>query len=317
MEKENPIVSIIIPIYNMQNYIDECIESILVQTFKSWELVIIDDGSTDDSLSICVSYAKKEKRIKVIHQENAGVSVARNVGIKVSVGTYIVFVDADDILPAKSIECRVSLMEHSDMGIAGYECFGEDTVLEEKMPKCTRLFWNRKDAIENILLSGEIGYQGYLWNKIFLRLLIIKNEIWFQNGILYNEDRLFVIHYVMHCNKIRLTDNVVYYYRRNPNGAMGGLKTMKDENYDRVMTEFEAYSIMCNMMNQYDINLYYKCAENAMYRALNLYQLVDKREKCLRRALWKKIKEYGFFSFQGDFSLMKKIKILGHILLRR
>lgn len=150
--KKLPIVSIIIPLYNAQKYINECIQSILTQTFENWELILVDDGSTDDTLSICRSFEKKDCRIKVIHQENAGVSVARNTGIKAAEGNYLVFADGDDQLTADSLKCRVNLMEQADMGIAGYEIIGKDDVVEERMPSCGKLTLNKREAIKLTLL---------------------------------------------------------------------------------------------------------------------------------------------------------------------
>lgn len=316
MQNENPIVSVIIPLFNMHKYLDACIQSVFAQTFESWELLLVDDGSTDDTLKICYFYAKKDSRVKVIHQENAGVSVARNAGLQSAIGTYIVFADGDDLLTPDSLKCRVELMQQSDMGIAGYESFGANGT-EEKMPRCTRQIWNRKDAIENTLLAGEIGYQGYLWNKIFSRACILNNGIWFQEGIAYNEDRLFVVQYVMHCKRVRLADTVVYRYRNNPDGAMGSLKNMTDEKYHKIMSEFEAFEMMSKMMKEYNKDLYDRCALNAMTRAIGLNKMINKEQRRLKHDMGRKIREYGLVAIRGGVPIKKKIKIFAHILLAR
>lgn len=315
---ELPIVSIIIPVYNVQKYIDDCIKSVLAQSFKKWELILVDDGSSDNTPAICDKYEGADVRIHVIHQKNAGVSVARNTGMRVAVGTYIVFVDGDDILPEHSLKNRVDLMKQADMGIAAYEIFGEDVVSNYRMPICSHYRWNKGEAIQNTLLeNGEIGYQGYLWNKIFLRSCIMDNNILFKEGIAYNEDRLFVVQYVMHCNNIRLTDDIVYRYRNNPDGAMGSLEKMKDENCDKIMSEFEAFRILDDLMKMYDRSLYNKCAMEAMNRAIGLNRQVPKCQKRLKCSLQRIIRKFGLQAIQGKNPLMKRIKIMGHIVLGR
>ena len=96
--KNKDLISIIIPVYNVEKYLEECIESVINQTYRNLEIILVDDGSTDKCLETCKEYEKRDNRIKVIHQENAGVSVARNVGIDFSTGQYIGFVDSDDFI---------------------------------------------------------------------------------------------------------------------------------------------------------------------------------------------------------------------------
>ena len=114
-----PLISIIIPVYNVEKYLDKCINSVLMQTYKNIEILLINDGSTDSSGQICESYAKKDSRIKVIHKENGGLSDARNVGIEHSTGSYIMFVDSDDYIDCNMASVLYNLLNstNSDMAI--------------------------------------------------------------------------------------------------------------------------------------------------------------------------------------------------------
>ena len=107
--------------------------------------------------------------------------------------------------------------------------------------------------------------------------------------------------YVLHCNSIRLTDMVVYRYRSNPDGAMGSLNNMKDINCDKIMSEFKAYQIMSSMMRQYNKSSYEKCALNAMYRAVGLNKMVNKKEKRLKHDIRQTIQNYGFIAIKGGY----------------
>lgn len=316
---ECSMVSIIMPAYNAERYISECIQSIINQNIKGWELIVIDDGSTDTTLQLCKSYAKADARIKVFHQKNAGVSVARNRGLEKASGKYIVFVDADDILPKDSLKIRIQLMDNADMGIASYELIDSCGKRIETMLPCKQSFWNQRQAISNIVVCyGKIGYQGYLWNKIFLREIVVNNKLRFEPQIFYNEDRLFVVEYLLYSQKIRLCNDNVYKYRQNENGAMGCLLTMKDEDCDELLTEFISYKKMCDILKGFDKNLYHLCAADAQGRACWLRKEVRESEKKLKKNYRKCIRIFGIQAFyfgRGSLPLIKRIKIFAHVIL--
>ena len=133
---ESDLISIIIPIYNAQKYLKECIDSALNQTYKEIEIILIDDGSTDYSGKICDSYAEKDKRVKVIHNENQGVSVSRNIGIKEAKGLYITFMDADDFVSEQYVEILYRLIKNDDSEVS---IIGNDEQYEGKIIKRNKL----------------------------------------------------------------------------------------------------------------------------------------------------------------------------------
>lgn len=313
-------VSIIMPAYNAEKYISKCIESIINQSIKEWELIIIDDGSTDSTGQICEGYKKNDTRIQVFHQKNSGVSIARNKGIENAGGTYIAFVDSDDILTPDSLKNRIQLIKDSDMAIAAYEIIDQHEKNIKRMPECKKYFWNRNQGLHNVIIGEEIGYQGYLWNKLFVRKIIMDNELKFLPGIAYNEDRLFIVEYLLCSKKIHLNDEIVYVYRQNEDGAMGYLNKMKDNDYDKIVSEFIAYQKMCDKLKIYDNDLYHLCATDAQRRAYELYRNVPSTEKKLKRGFRYYIRKFGsqaFYFGQGSLSFKKKIKILAHTILGR
>lgn len=122
MMKALPIVSVIIPVYNVERYLRECLESVINQTYKELQIIVVDDGSTDSSGKMCDEYAQRDQRIQVIHKENCGLSAARNLGMRFAIGKYVYFLDSDDYISLDAIEKMVSPMENSDVEILTFLC---------------------------------------------------------------------------------------------------------------------------------------------------------------------------------------------------
>lgn len=217
-------VSVIIPVYNVQEYLKECLESIINQTYKKIEIIIINDGSTDDSGSICKLYQQKNKNIIYIDSKNEGVSIARNKGIASATGDYLVFVDADDVVSKNYIEMLVMLIKKSQMGIIGYT--NDKLNLSIKVDHNIRL--EKKDNVLYQILSGN-KYEGYLWNKIFDYRIIKKEKIKFQEKSSVWEDLLFVAEYMQRINTCAIIDSSYYFYRSRANSAVNKIDLKKTE----------------------------------------------------------------------------------------
>lgn len=177
------LVSIVIPAYNVENYLKECVHSLLHQSYSEYEIVIIDDGSTDSTYQICEELAAENSKVKIFHQENQGVSVARNNAMKHTIGKYIVFVDADDLVSVQYLETLVGFAKKADLGIIGFTSQMEELEKDIKVQFTHESSKNITDAI----LYG-VRYDGYLWNKIFQRSIIIRNELKFKENITVWED---------------------------------------------------------------------------------------------------------------------------------
>lgn len=209
------MISVIVPVYNLEEYLEECLESIQHQTYTDIEVILVNDGSTDGSRKICERYCEKDSRFKLINQENQGLSAARNRGVKESVGKYIVFVDSDDVVNTKMLEVLLPFMK-TDVDIV--EC--RLTINKEEFchnNTSTILFeGNAKEAILNCIeFKEEVKYCAF--TKLYRREIV--GKIPFLEGYIY-EDVFTGINYLKHMRKIVVVDYIGYYYRVRPNSIM-------------------------------------------------------------------------------------------------
>lgn len=238
-----PEVSIIVPVYNSEKYLSKCIDSIINQTFQDYELILIDDGSNDNSGSICDLYEKKDNRIKAIHQKNSGVSVARNKGISVARGRFISFIDSDDYVYPDMIGEMVHTMDNynTEMAICGYRCVNEngDIIREVIINQKAEAIWSPEQTlIEIFALPPTIN--GYCWNKMF-RKELISNE--FENGIRIGEDLLFVVQYLNNIKSTVYISRALYSYRKYRGSATSGYSSYKYESYLDLLKVYKRVSI--------------------------------------------------------------------------
>jgi len=204
-----PIVSVIVPVYNAEQFLSQCIDSILCQSFNCFELLLIDDGSTDRSGHICDEYSKKDNRVIVLHKKNAGVCSARNKGLEEARGKYIIFIDADDYVHASYIEHLMS--SDSDLVITGAQRFNARN--DSIAPMSTSSFsiedfpnhWNTKTGI-NIIYCLPFA-------KRFRSSIIQTNGIRFDESLFYSEDMLFNMRYLIHSNTCFELPSLDYMYR--------------------------------------------------------------------------------------------------------
>ncbi len=204
--------SIIVPVYNAEKYILECLESIANQENANFEVILINDGSTDNSKIICEKFCQKDKRFKLINQDNLGVSKTRNRALQLVTGKYIIFVDADDILKKNALK---EIFEHATN--KQLVCYGYTKMYKNKNENV--LLIDSTDDFNKIereiVLENSIG--GYLWNKMFLTSIIKKNNIQFKEDINYCEDLLFVAEYLSSISKVIYINKSLYYYRMRKN----------------------------------------------------------------------------------------------------
>ena len=244
--KQDPLISVIVPVYRVEKYISRCIGSILQQTYKNLEIILIDDGSPDKSGEICDVYAEKDDRIKVIHKRNGGVSSARNVGIDIATGKYIMFVDSDDWLPKTSINVLKENMDKYfvDLVVAGYEARASNITVKKPTQKLIE-FSNieEKDIIS--ITTDSIFYAP--WGKLFDSDIIQKNNLRFNERIKFGEDALFVREYLSCIKRIFISDSVVYYYNQL-NGLSASGKCYLDIN-EWSLSSVQAYQTLLNSFN--------------------------------------------------------------------
>ena len=211
-----PQISVVVPVYNSERYLAQCIESILSQTYRKLELILVNDGSTDKSGTICEEYSKKDDRIKVIHTPNSGVSAARNIGIHLANGEFITFMDSDDFAGSALLEKMVETIEEtdSDMCVAGFFTFyNQDSQIEHvlnlagsiKMEEFVMKYF--EEAYQKDLLSGPC-------HKLFRRKIIYTHNLRYDDKYSICEDGIFSYTYLSYCQTITFLPFSLYYYRQ-------------------------------------------------------------------------------------------------------
>lgn len=196
----SPYFSIIVPVYNSSQYLNRCIDSILNQTYHDFELILVDDGSTDDSGNICDAYAQQDKRIRVFHKPNGGVSSARNKGIKEALGEYIIFVDSDDyIWPERLQRMKDISQKQPDMIVETYS-----------VPESYRHRFKQIEE-QDFLYVNNICV---IWTSAFKNEIIKENYIRFDETIWHGEDTIFILDYFYHCKTIIYNDGYGYVYEK-------------------------------------------------------------------------------------------------------
>ena len=218
------MISVIVPVYNVEEYLEECLESIQHQTYTDIEVILVNDGSTDGSKDICERYCQKDSRFKLINQKNQGQSVARNRGVKESIGQYIMFVDSDDVINTNVLEILLPYMK-TDVDIV--ECRVTSNKEEFYLNETSTIVFegNAKEAILNCIEFRAVKFCAF--TKLYRREIVEK--IPFLEGYIY-EDVFTGINYLKHIRKIVVIDYTGYYYRVRPNSTM--TKTFNEKNLD-------------------------------------------------------------------------------------
>lgn len=208
------MISIIIPIYNAEKWLNECLQSISQQSHEDFEVLMVDDGSKDGSADICKEYAKKDSRFHYLYQNNAGVSVARNTGLSNARGEWISFVDSDDMIDKHFLREMLTYTEHADAVWCGFST--KPVGLGERGKIST---FTKEKLIKNIIF--ERGKKPQLWSLYYKREIIEINKLRFTPGCVRNEDYEFFMKYLSLCERPIICNGYVgYYYRQNPESVM-------------------------------------------------------------------------------------------------
>lgn len=207
-------ISIIVPVFNAEKTLYRCIDSILCQTFSSWELILIDDGSSDNSVKICKLFAKKDSRILFFSQEHGGAGKARNKGLNIAKGKYVTFVDSDDYIDVNYL-FNLYQWKNYDLVIVGYtiDYFNEDNRLEQqqkRIPDAIKVM-NLSSQKKNLLKLFENGYIHINCNKLFQKEIIDKHDIHYYEYPI-NEDYIFVLNYMQYCNSLVCVSTALYHW---------------------------------------------------------------------------------------------------------
>ena len=209
------LVSIIIPIYNTEKYIRECLDSAINQTYNNIEIILINDGSTDNSQNICEEYTQKYKNIKLFNIRNHGVSYSRNFGIDKSDGEYIVFVDSDDYIENKMIEELINVKDEKDGELLIYNYSKVYGTTDKKTYEISNATLNKEEFLEKFFEYYNKLIVHSPCNKLYKSKIIKENNIKFNTSLTIGEDLIFNLEYFKHCDTFRIVNEYYYHYRFN------------------------------------------------------------------------------------------------------
>ena len=214
----NPLISVIVPIYNVEKYLVRCVDSIVNQTYKNLEIILVDDGSPDRCPQMCDDYAEKDSRIKVVHEKNGGLSDARNAGMAVATGEYISFIDSDDYVSDDFFECLLDVMnkENSDIAECSVVKLYEDNRFDEFSDDLSVKTYDTQDAMSALI--AENPFHQHVWNKLYKTELI--KDIPYAVGKL-NEDEFWTYQVFGRANKVSKLNKTMYYYFQRNSSIMG------------------------------------------------------------------------------------------------
>lgn len=267
-------VSIIIPFFNGEKYLEECVNSITAQTLEELEVILVDDGSTDNSAAVAEKLISKDSRIKLIRQENKGVSTARNVAMKEALGEYFMFVDADDRLKVDACEVLYNAITEtqSDIVSGTYDAFNEErfTYVPDNTGKKPKIY-NREDIKKLSLNMGNNLFFQFVWRRLFSAKLIKENKIEYHPDIAIGEDTLFCLECFLSAEKTLTIPVTVYEYRNNTQGAMRSGKYNKKLTQSLIL-QYEGKKALCDkFLPEYKENFLKGTANFAYTTGCNLF----------------------------------------------
>ncbi len=323
--KSAPKVSIIVPVYNVEKYAEQCFDSLLAQTLQDIEIILVDDGSTDSSGEICDKYAQKDDRVKVIHQDNKGLGLSRNSGMAIARGDYIGFVDSDDYVSEDMYRILYENAQkyNADISYCREKRFrtGDSITNNNEEYSCEIKIWSEGE-IQQYLLDriglppkekNNVLYGASVWGGVFLRKRLVELGASFVSEREFiSEDMLFDIDVIPYCKTIIHSDDELYYYRRNDDS----LTTVYRD--DRFEKDVKLYNEMCRRLgNIMDIGKY----KNSTYRYLitltriaimqevqfykqNGYKkaIANIRRICNNEQLVKALKDYDYIKLPFKYS---------------
>lgn len=241
---KNLEITIIIPVFNAEKYLVRCLESIICQTYKNFEVILINDGSTDKSERIILDFVKSYNRFRYFSQSNAGPSLARNLGIKEAKGKYLAFIDADDWLGPDYLEKLVIPMQKPliDLVCAGYYEVNKDYPKGLQLHDFQPEFFTSSIDKKRFQVNLFNGLTGVLWGKLFKKEIFLVNNIEFHPNLRLSEDLLAVLEYSLYLNKVFIIPDSIYFYNRlNENGLSTGLNIEKYYSLKKFFQELEPF----------------------------------------------------------------------------
>ncbi len=287
-----PLISVIIPVYNVEKYLEECVNSVLTQTYKNIEIIFVDDGSTDSSGQICDNFAKEYSNITVFHKENGGQSTARNMGLEKAQGKYIYFLDSDDIIVPDALEklCAVAEENFADVVFFDAESFiDEKPDAEMKQTYLRTHKYPTQNGIKAFEQMQELNeYHCVVWGMLLRKEFLLENAIKFIPGIYY-EDMAYTYELLCRAGTVSQCPEVLYKRRYRENSTMTSRKSKKYFDSSVAVYEYIRDFSVANNLIELDFAKKY-IARNA-FNVFNNYHLLNKHDKKLCKDKFSNVKK--------------------------
>lgn len=302
----NELLSVIIPFYNNEHYLPQTIESVLNQTYKNLELILVDDGSTDNSLRICQEVASKDSRIQIIKKENGGVSSARNCGLEAARGTYIAFLDGDDCIDADMYKSLIAILKKENVDLVNCRIIKETSFQPIPYQKMNVIVSSQP---LDCLLKKEHSIDSSL-NKVYTHALIGTTR--FDESISYSEDKLFVSELLIKAKRIALTDQCFYHYIQHKDSlSWQDSYPVWEGNFSANQKIYKKIS-QCTRANEQTKNsVFYDYIKSII--ALLRYDIKHRQKKQFNETLNLYQKDLRFFLQTAPLSFAKKIEYQTYI----
>ena len=315
-------VSIIVPVYNTETYLSCCIDSILSQSFTDFELLLVDDGSTDGSGKICDAYAEKDSRIRVFHKKNGGVSSARNMGLDNAKGEWVFFVDSDDELMPDGLKTMAGMAcDGADMVMAGYETFDEEGNKLYAIETRTTKRLSALEAAKEMFAPMDYRYMGYIWSRLFRHQVIQSNHLRLSEQLFFNEDRLFVTQFICAAERyVVYTTEPFYKYFEHAGSAMMSLQRGFNPKF---VTDLQAQAEMRNAIwTRFDEKRIRELCDYAVYqsyrRIIGMMESYHVNDKVMRKQMRSSVRETigmrQYFKFETQRVKRRAKSLIGKLL---
>lgn len=294
------MISVVIPIYNVDKYLDSCLKSIEKQSYKNFEAILVNDGSTDTSREICEQYVKKDSRFRLINKVNGGLSSARNAGLSEAHGEFVCFIDSDDFIAENFLELLLKRMkeDNSDICACNFYFYYSNKKIVQNRSK-NNIVLSNKEAIRDFLLNGE-QVEVMTWNKLYKTELFKKNNIVFPFGKI-NEDNFTTYKLLYYSKRISIISECLYYYVQRDGSIMN--KSFNTKNFDilEAFTETKEFlnSKECNFQSEldyYEFEIYFRLLNKMICSNDNKYnyickEFLDKNKKKIMDSIYLKRNE--------------------------
>ena len=281
-----PMVSIVLPVYKVEAYLDRCLRSVVEQTYSDFEAILVDDGSPDHCPEMCDEWAKKDERIRVVHKPNGGVSSARNAGIEAARGQYLCFVDSDDTVEPDYLSVLLNTLGAADVVAANTKLCGSQSAAQPEYHAgvyTLEAFRSDLRNVTNYLLTNSIG------NKLFKAQIIRENGLRFDTKLKMGEDMDFILRYFLACRTIAVTDRMVYNYMDNLGSAM---KSYRSEYYEQRQVTMATLIRFFRLADSSELQKK-KMRTELMLNVVNVELIENPARRCDRATLLQLLRENG------------------------